>query len=76
MIYPFEDKIDTILYFYSNKEDCNDCEQQGYVLSYIKKKYPSVRVYSFDINIENQAIDIIKENYDINIAPSVVINGN
>jgi hypothetical protein len=52
-----------ILYFYSNKGDCNLCEEQGYVLTYIRNKYPSVKVYAFDINIENIALKTIKSTY-------------
>ncbi len=52
-----------ILYFYSNRGDCDSCEEQGYVLTYIRNKYPSVRVYTFDINIDNLALNTLKELY-------------
>ncbi len=52
-----------ILYFYSNRGDCDKCEEQGYVLTYIRKKYPDVRVYNFDINIDNIALNTIKDIY-------------
>lgn len=52
-----------ILYFYSNRGDCDKCEEQGYVLTYIRKKYPDVRVYNFDINIDNLALNTIKDIY-------------
>jgi len=52
-----------ILYFYSNRDDCDTCEEQGYVLTYIRNKYPNVRVYTFDINIDNIALNTLKELY-------------
>jgi hypothetical protein len=52
-----------ILYFYSNKGECNNCEEQGYALTYIRKKYPNVMVYTFDINSENVAVETIKDIY-------------
>lgn len=41
-----------ILYFYSNKGDCTDCEKQGYVLTSLSQEYPQLRVYSFDYNLD------------------------
>ncbi len=52
-----------ILYFYSNIGDCDTCEEQGYVLTYIRRKYPNTRIYTFDINIDNIALNTIKELY-------------
>jgi len=66
---------DLILYFYSNQGDCDDCEQQGYVLSTIHKKYPAVNIYSFDFNIDDPAVGAMKSIYGITSAPNLVING-
>ncbi len=53
-----------ILYFYSKeKENCPDCEEQGYVLTYLREKYPGVKVYSFDFETRNAALDTVKEIY-------------
>lgn len=65
-----------ILYFYSNDGDCPSCEEQGYVLTYIRKKYPNVQVYSFDSNLNLGSIEALKLRFDINQTPSIVINGN
>lgn len=64
-----------ILYFYSNAGDCSKCEEQGYVLSYVSENNPLFYVYSFDININNPAIDALKKFYGINVTPSIVVNG-
>ena len=65
-----------VLYFYSNLGDCDRCEEQGFVLNYLRKKYPAVNVYSFDININNIAMDTIKTMFNVKKAPTIVINEN
>ena len=46
----------TVLYFYSNAGDCPDCDKAGYALSYLRTTYPSLRVYSFDYNLDLGAL--------------------
>jgi len=45
-----------ILYFYSNRGDCTECESQGYVLTALAAKYPQLRIYSFDYNLDVSAL--------------------
>ena len=45
-----------ILYFYSNAGDCKDCANTGDVLTYLRTKYPGLRVYSFDYNMSLSAV--------------------
>src|SRR5207244_4510747 len=40
-----------VLYFYSNKGNCEDCAKQGYVLTALAQKYPQLRIYSFDYDL-------------------------
>lgn len=68
------DSFIPILYFYSNKGDCQKCEEQGFVLNYIRKKHANTRVYSFDININNSALNAIKSLYGVDQVPSIIIN--
>lgn len=46
----------TIIYFYSNKGDCRDCEKEGFVLTHLRQTYPDLRVYSFDYDIDLSAV--------------------
>ena len=62
-----------ILYFYSN-EDCGLCEEQGFVLTWLRKNYPKVHVYSFDINLHNSALTTLKEIFKIDSVPTLVID--
>jgi hypothetical protein len=64
---------DLFLYFYSNdEEECDECDRQGYVLTYLRKKYPSVRVYSFDIHLDNPSLNILKQIYNVTKVPTIV----
>lgn len=49
----------TIVYFYSN-ENCDDCTKQGYVLTALREKYPDLRVYAFDANLDLSAIKTLQ----------------
>lgn len=63
-----------IIYFYSNKGDCSDCQKEGYVLTRLKEKYPDLRVYSFDYNLDLSVIASLKTIYRIDSAlPALVI---
>lgn len=65
-----------VLYFYSNAGDCSDCDKAGYALSYLRTTYPSLRVYSFDYNLDLGALKTlvtvtkVKDNL-----PAFVVNG-
>jgi len=45
-----------ILYFYSNQGDCPDCIREGYVLTRLREKYPTLRIYAFDYNLDLSAV--------------------
>lgn len=71
-----DNKKDLILYFYSNtKGACNDCEEQGFILSYLRKKQGTdLLIYSFDFDIESHTLDSLKNQYDIVSVPTLIIN--
>lgn len=63
-----------IIYFYSNKGDCADCQKEGFVLTRLKEIYPDLRVYSFDYNLDLAAIESMKAIYRIKSSlPALVI---
>ena len=67
--------INIILFFYSNKNNPSESESQGYVLDYFYEKDPeNLVIYAFDIDEENPALDTIKSIYNIELAPSLVVN--
>lgn len=64
-----------ILYFYSNTGDCKDCEEQGYALTGLSQKYPGLRVYSFDYNLDLSALQTLIDINDVqDDLPALVIN--
>lgn len=66
----------TVLYFYSNADDCKDCDKAGYALSYLHDTYPKLRVYSFDYNLDLGALHtFIAVNKIEKKLPAFVING-
>ena len=65
-----------ILYFYSNKGDCEECESQGYALTGLAQKYPLLRIYSFDYNIGVSALQTLIDINDVQeTLPALVIKG-
>jgi len=63
-----------IIYFYSNLGDCLDCQKEGYVLTRLKEKYPELRVYAFDYNLDLSVVDSLKAIFKIQSAlPGLVI---
>ena len=52
-----------IVYFYTN--DCSDCVKQGYVLTALQEKYPELRVYSFDYNVDLSALHALLTIYKV-----------
>lgn len=66
----------TVLYFYSNAGDCADCDKAGYALSYLRDTFPSLRVYSFDYNLDLGALKtFIAINKVQRSLPAFVVNG-
>lgn len=64
----------SIIYFYSNSNDCKDCEREGYVLTRLRETYPELRVYSFDYDIELSAVKtLISINKVKNTLPAIII---
>lgn len=64
-----------ILYFYSNNGDCSDCENQGYALTALSLKYPQLRIYSFDYNLDVSALQtLLAINGVENKLPALSIN--
>jgi len=49
-----------ILYFYADRRACPDCQKQGEVLSYLRKKYPLLRIYSFDYQLDLPSLAIVR----------------
>lgn len=71
-------EIATILYFYSNDEECPNCGKQAFVLDYLKKLFKDkLLIFSFDAQQQDEPmIPILKHTYNITKYPALVIEGN
>ncbi len=49
-----------ILYFHAGAKECPRCEEQGIILTHLRRTYPWLRIYSFDYNLDLLALNIIK----------------
>jgi hypothetical protein len=63
-----------ILFFYTNEEDCKNCKEQGFILTWLRRNYEDVYIYSFDYGIENVALDTLKDIHNIEGTPAVVVD--
>lgn len=68
--------IHLIMYFYSNEENgCEKCDEQGYALTYLRKDNQNIRTYAFDNEIDNVALNTLKQIYfESNEFPVLVLN--
>jgi hypothetical protein len=66
-----------ILYFYSNAGDCADCQKMGYVLTALHDEFPDLRIYSFDYNLDLEAMHTLRAIYRLSpTLPVLVVNGD
>lgn len=64
------------LYFYDKEETCPDCDKAGYVLTYLRNKYPGLRVYSFDRNSDVSAVKTLLSIFKVTEPFPVVVFGD
>ena len=58
-------KATYIIYLYSNSKNCESCRKQSLVLTALRQKYPDLRVYSFDYDLDLSAIETLKRAYKV-----------
>lgn len=63
--------INPILYFYSR--DCPDCIEQGSVLDEFRESGDAM-VYTIDLNLDSEAVSMVRDAYGIERAPALVVN--
>ena len=67
----------TVLYFFSDEKECQDCDKQAFVLTYLKKKFKDkLLIFSFDSKFETEPmISLLKTTYNVTSYPTLVIEG-
>lgn len=64
----------SIMYFYSDENNCKDCEKEGYVLTSLREDYPDLRIYSFDYDIDVSAVKTLITIYKVeNDLPALIV---
>ncbi|RMF55529.1 hypothetical protein D6745_02005 [Candidatus Woesearchaeota archaeon] len=65
----------TVLYFYSTKKECPDCEEQAFVLTYFKKLLKDkILIFALDSNFEQEPmISILKKTFEVSTYPTIVV---
>ncbi|HJX50613.1 MAG TPA: hypothetical protein VJ438_04070 [Candidatus Nanoarchaeia archaeon] len=68
--------FNTIMFFYSNNPlYYKDNDKLGRLLDAIYSKYPEkVIIYSFDVDLDSELISKLKQKYDIEKVPTVIMN--
>jgi glutaredoxin len=65
-----------VIYIYGREDECPKCKDQAFVLDYLRKTYPDLRVYSFDYNLDLGAIKTLISIYKGGDSlPTLIING-
>lgn len=68
----------SVLYFYSNEEECFECSTQSKVLTHLKGKFKDkLLVFSIDSSfVQEPLVPILRETYNITKFPSLVVDNN
>ncbi|MBN2142013.1 hypothetical protein JW711_01665 [Candidatus Woesearchaeota archaeon] len=67
--------VNIISFFYQNSEECKKCDDQSFVLTDIKRELEDeVSIFSYDMDLGLTNLDLLKEYYEIDQYPCVVIN--
>lgn len=62
-----------MIYMYSNKSECKNCRNQAFALSELKSRYPELKVYTFDYDIDVAPVKTLIDMYEIKPEFPVVV---
>ena len=65
--------ISHILFFYDDKQKCEDCIVQGGILDQVRSQCSNVRVFAFPVSTQLDVVEVLSMRYNITSAPSLVI---
>lgn len=68
------EEVNDIIYFYSN-EDCDNCKDQGIILSGLKRENPDIMIFSLDTSLNVSTIEILRHSFNTTECPTTIING-
>lgn len=66
--------VNTVVYFYN--KDCKLCDDQAFVLTYLKNKYgEKMLVFTLDADLDEPSVKTLKSYYSTTEYPALIING-
>lgn len=67
----------SILYFFSDDEECPSCESQAFILTFLKKQFKErLLIFSFDSKFEQEPLlNVLEASYGITKYPTLIIEG-
>jgi len=69
-----ESNVSTVIYFYS--EECPMCDDQGFVLTYLKsKEEENLLIFALDADLDEPSVKALKEYYSVGVFPTLIIDG-
>lgn len=68
----------TILYFYSVDKECPDCEEQAFILTYLKNEFKDkLLIFALDSTYTDEPmINMLKDQYGISRYPTLIIENH
>jgi hypothetical protein len=66
----------SILYFFAEDKSCPDCNEQSFVLTYLKKLFgPQLLIFSFNSNFtEEPMIGLLERSFNVTEYPAMIID--
>ncbi|PIN72884.1 hypothetical protein COV22_02040 [Candidatus Woesearchaeota archaeon CG10_big_fil_rev_8_21_14_0_10_47_5] len=69
-------ELSTILYFFSTKKECPDCENQAFVLTYLKERFGD-KLLNFALDgrsLNEPIVNMLKDAYKVTVFPTLIID--
>jgi len=70
-----EQNVDTVIYFFS--KDCVTCDDQGFVLTYLKGKFDEkLLIFALDADLDEPSLLVLKNYFNVTEFPTMIINND
>ena len=67
-------KMEPVLYFYPDRQDCVECRAQAQVLNEVRDSCTNIRIFAFPTDLDIGVVDALKVRYNIDRTPAIVVN--
>ncbi len=65
-----------VLFFYSNKTPCAECNVQGEILDSLRQECPNIKVFALSVDEGVDLVPLIKAQFKATTVPSLVVNND